>query len=82
MPGFDDQTEGAWPLEVQGKLNDWRSHKNTVGTQNRSDMFAECALMSGVDGGLVVFETNTEFGLTMAGAFAVGGPKALTAMSF
>lgn len=63
MPSLDDETESSRPLEVKGELNrSTFNTKNIVGTQDGGNFLSESTLLRGVDGGLVVFQTDPELG--------------------
>ena len=70
------------PFEVDGELDDLLGHDlDAVVGQHGGEPLTEGALVLGVDGSLIVLETNPEFGGADPRAHAVGGLEALATVA-
>ncbi len=70
------------PFEVDGELDDLLGHHlNAVVGQHGSQPLTEGALVLGVDGCLIVFQTDPEFGCADTRAHAVGGLESLATVA-
>ena len=80
MPGFNNQTEGSWPLEIQGKFNRFISWRlNWIWTQNWGDFLTKSTLMVRINSSLVMFQAHSKFCRTTVWTFSTRSSEAFTA---
>ena len=70
------------PFEVNWELDNLPWHGcSTVVSQHRGEPFAKGALVFGIDGGLIMFQANSESGCTNSGTHPRCGFVTLAAVS-